>query len=54
MGSKISDALDDVVTPETIGRISHAELSANQQEIPSNFPEWGFGALLFICGEFEG
>lgn len=54
MSAQILDALDGIITTEIVGQISPAQLVANQQEMLAQLREWGGGAILCICEEFDG
>lgn len=54
MSAQILDAIDGVITIEITGKISPAELAANQAEILAHLQQWGGGSLLCIVEEFEG
>ncbi len=54
MSVKILDAADGIITVEITGTISPAELAATQKIALGHLQEWGGGAFLCICEDFEG
>lgn len=54
MSAQILDAIDGVITVEITGKISPADLAANQAEMLTRLQQWGGGAILVITDEFEG
>jgi len=54
MSAQVIDAIDGIITTEITGKISPADLSANQAELLAQLQKWGGGAILIICEQFEG
>ena len=54
MSAQLLDTIDGIITAEVSGKVSPAELSANQAEILQVLQKWGGGSILIICEQFEG
>lgn len=54
MSAQILDAIDGIITTEVTGIITPDELAATQAQILAHLQEWGGGAILNICEEFQG
>lgn len=54
MSAQILDAIDGIITVEITGKLSPADLAQNQAEVLKYLRQWGGGAILSICEEFEG
>ena len=54
MSAQILDAIDGIITSEITGIVTPDELAACQAQTLAHLQEWGGGALLTICEDFQG